>query len=121
MRDCRLEVGGGGFIGNSFTLDTCVDSNLNVVQCRQAICAGNLQNLESLQLIATWLCLWRHLHRRTSQGMFGKHLPRTVVNFAAESYVDRSILGLEESIRTNLNGMFVLREGARILAAVFAT
>ncbi|MTV42047.1 NAD-dependent epimerase/dehydratase family protein, partial [Duganella radicis] len=76
--------------------------------------AGNLNNLASLKQDA------RHTFVRGDicdqaqvLALFQQHKPRAVVHFAAESHVDRSILGPGEFINTNINGTFSLLEAAR--------
>jgi dTDP-glucose 4,6-dehydratase len=109
-----LVTGGAGFIGSNFVLDWLVQSDEPVVNLDKLTYAGNLQNLASLNADA------RHIF---VQGDFGdaallqslltRHQPRAVVNFAAESHVDRSISGPGEFIQTNIVGTFTLLEAMR--------
>jgi dTDP-glucose 4,6-dehydratase len=107
-------TGGAGFIGSNFVLDWLKQSDEPVLNFDKLTYAGNLKNLASLQGDA------RHVFVRGDicdqalvLELFQKHQPRAVVNFAAESHVDRSILGPGEFIRTNINGTFALLEAAR--------
>ena len=109
-----LVTGGAGFIGSNFVLDWLAQSNETVVNLDKLTYAGNLENLASLQGDA------RHVF---VQGDFGdaalvnrllaQHQPRAVLNFAAESHVDRSIHGPEDFIQTNIVGTFHLLECVR--------
>ena len=109
-----LVTGGAGFIGSNFVLDWLRGCDESVINLDKLTYAGNLQNLASLQGDA------RHTF---VQGDFGNavlmrdllthHQPRAVVNFAAESHVDRSIHGPGEFIQTNIVGTFNLLEAVR--------
>lgn len=109
-----LVTGGAGFIGSNFVLDWLRASDEAVINLDKLTYAGNLQNLASLANDA------RHVF---VQGDFGdtalvasllaRHQPRAVVNFAAESHVDRSITGPGEFIQTNIVGTFNLLESVR--------
>ena len=107
-------TGGAGFIGSNFVLDWLAGGGEPVLNLDKLTYAGNLANLASLQGDA------RH---RFVQGDIGdtallerllaEHRPRAVVNFAAESHVDRSIHGPGEFIQTNVVGTFRLLEATR--------
>ncbi|WP_415035222.1 dTDP-glucose 4,6-dehydratase [Azonexus sp.] len=109
-----LVTGGAGFIGSNFVLDWLAQSDEPVVNLDALTYAGNLENLASLAGDA------RHVfvHGSLIDGdlltrLFAEHQPRAVVNFAAESHVDRSIHGPEDFIQTNIVGTFRLLETAR--------
>lgn len=109
-----LVTGGAGFIGSNFVLDWLVTADEPVVNLDALTYAGNLQNLASLQGDA------RHVFakgdigdRALVDGLLAQHRPRAIVNFAAESHVDRSILGPGAFIKTNVEGTFTLLEAAR--------
>jgi dTDP-glucose 4,6-dehydratase len=109
-----LVTGGAGFIGANFVLDWLAASNEAVINLDKLTYAGNPETLASLQGDA------RH---QLVQGDIGdsalvsrllvEHQPRAVVNFAAESHVDRSIHGPGEFIETNIVGTFRLLESVR--------
>jgi dTDP-glucose 4,6-dehydratase len=109
-----LVTGGAGFIGSNFVLDWLAKSNETVVNIDKLTYAGNLENLAGLQ---------GNPHHVFVQGDFGDqdlikqlladHQPRAVLNFAAESHVDRSIHGPEEFVQTNIVGTFRLLECVR--------
>jgi len=107
-------TGGAGFIGSNFVLDWLAQSDEPVVNLDKLTYAGNLKNLSALEGDA------RHIFVRGDIGdkdlvleLLRHHKPRAILNFAAESHVDRSILGPGEFIQTNINGTFGLLEAAR--------
>jgi len=109
-----LVTGGAGFIGANFVLDWLAESSEPVVNLDKLTYAGNLETLASLQ---------NNPHHVFVQGDIGDadlvpqllqtHRPRAVINFAAESHVDRSIHGPGEFIETNIVGTFRLLESVR--------
>ena len=109
-----LITGGAGFIGSNFVLDWLGQSDERVVNLDKLTYAGNLENLASLQGDA------RHVFVHGDIGDFtlvsrllAEHQPRAVVNFAAESHVDRSIHGPGERVKSNTAA--ILRAISRIL------
>ena len=109
-----LVTGGAGFIGGNFVLDWLAGSDEPVVNLDALTYAGNLHTLESLKNDA------RHIFVHGDIGdailvpeLLKKHRPRAVVNFAAESHVDRSIHGPADFIQTNVLGTFNLLESVR--------
>jgi dTDP-glucose 4,6-dehydratase len=109
-----LITGGAGFIGANFVLDWIAATGEPVLNLDKLTYAGNLQNLADLEGDD------RHLVVRGDIGdsvlvanLLATHQPRAVVNFAAESHVDRSIHGPEDFIETNIVGTFRLLESVR--------
>ncbi|MGE8465877.1 dTDP-glucose 4,6-dehydratase [Pseudomonas putida] len=109
-----LVTGGAGFIGANFVLDWLANGNEPVVNLDKLTYAGNLQTLSSLQGDE------RHIFVHGDIGdsalveqLLKDHQPRAIVNFAAESHVDRSIHGPEDFIETNIVGTFRLLEAVR--------
>ncbi len=109
-----LVTGGAGFIGSNFVLDWLAGSDEKVINLDALTYAGNLENLAALDGDP------RHLFVKGDIGDFdlvstflATHRPRAVVNFAAESHVDRSIHGPEDFIQTNIVGTFRLLEAVR--------
>ena len=106
-----LVTGGAGFIGSNFVLDWLCRSGDPIINLDKLTYAGNLENLASLQGNT------RHTFIRGDIGdanlvssLLNEHKPRAVINFAAESHVDRSIHGPGEFIQTNIVGTFHLLE-----------
>jgi dTDP-glucose 4,6-dehydratase len=109
-----LVTGGAGFIGSNFVLDWLRQSDESVVNLDALTYAGNIENLVSLQDDP------RHFFVRGDIANFElvhalllEHQPRAIVNFAAESHVDRSIDGPAAFIQTNIVGTFRLLEATR--------
>ncbi|MES2324739.1 MAG: dTDP-glucose 4,6-dehydratase [Pseudomonadota bacterium] len=107
-------TGGAGFIGANFVLDWLAASGEPVVNLDKLTYAGNLNNLVSLHGDRRHVFVHGDIgDRDLLVGLFATHRPRAIVHFAAESHVDRSILGPGEFISTNINGTFTLLEAAR--------
>lgn len=109
-----LVTGGAGFIGANFVLDWFAHSAETVINLDKLTYAGNLQNLASLEGDA------RHVFVHGDIGdaalvarLLAEHKVRAVLNFAAESHVDRSIEGPGAFIQTNIVGTFNLLEAVR--------
>ncbi len=109
-----LVTGAAGFIGSNFVLDWLAACDEPVVSLDALTYAGNLENLASLQNDP------RHTFVQGSIGdydlvsqLLAKHQPRAILNFAAESHVDRSIHGPGEFIQTNVVGSYQLLEATR--------
>jgi dTDP-glucose 4,6-dehydratase len=109
-----LVTGGAGFIGSNFVLDWVRATGEPVVDLDLLTYAGNLENLASLEGDARHAFVRGDIcDRALVDGLLREHRPRAIVHFAAESHVDRSILGPEAFLRTNVQGTFVLLEAAR--------
>jgi dTDP-glucose 4,6-dehydratase len=109
-----LVTGAAGFIGGNFALDWLAQSDETVINLDKLTYAGNLDTLKSLQNDA------RHVFIKGDIGdsilvakLLEEYRPRAVVNFAAESHVDRSIMGPSDFIQTNMVGTFNLLESVR--------
>ena len=109
-----LVTGGAGFIGGNFVLDWVAQHDEPVVNLDKLTYAGNLETLAPLQGNP------RHIFVQGDIGdkalldkLLAEHQPRAVINFAAESHVDRSIHGPEDFIQTNIVGTFHLLESVR--------
>ena len=109
-----MVTGGAGFIGVNFVLDWLAQHGELVVNLDKLTYAGNLESLASLEGDA------RHIFVRGDIGdtalverLLNEHRPRAVINFAAESHVDRSIHGPEDFIQTNIVGTFHLLDSVR--------
>ena len=109
-----LVTGGAGFIGANFVLDWLAHSQESVINLDKLTYAGNLETLARLEGDA------RHLFVQGDIGdsalvarLLAEHRPRAVINFAAESHVDRSIHSPDDFIQTNIVGTFKLLEAVR--------
>ncbi|MHB0992672.1 MAG: dTDP-glucose 4,6-dehydratase [Burkholderiales bacterium] len=109
-----LVTGGAGFIGTNFVLEWVKQHNEAVVNLDKLTYAGNLQNLAEVQTNP------RHVFVHGDIGdqdlvlrLLQEYQPRAIINFAAESHVDRSIHGPEDFIQTNVVGTFHLLEAVR--------
>lgn len=110
-----LITGGAGFIGSNFVLHlskAAPDSRLVVLD--KLTYAGNLENLKTLSEGPNYRFVRGDINdSRLVDGLFAEEGIDTVVNFAAESHVDRSILGPRDFVETNILGTFTLLEAAR--------
>lgn len=109
-----LVTGGAGFIGANFVLDWLAQSDETVINLDALTYAGNRENLASLSGDG------RHIFVQGDiadpilvTSLLARHQPRAIINFAAESHVDRSIHGPEDFIQTNIVGTFRLLEAVR--------
>ena len=109
-----LITGAAGFIGANFVLDWLAQSQEPVVNLDKLTYAGNLETLASVQGDD------RHIFVQGDIGdnalvarLLAQHQPRAVINFAAESHVDRSIHSPDDFIQTNIVGTFRLLEAVR--------
>lgn len=109
-----LVTGGAGFIGANFVLDWLAQSDEAIVNLDILSYAGNLESLGSLAederhvFIQGDICDTALVTR-----LLARYQARAIINFAAESHVDRSIHGPEDFIQTNIVGTFRLLEAAR--------
>ena len=109
-----LVTGGAGFIGGNFVLDWLADSDEPVVNLDKLTYAGNLQTLASLKDNPKHIFVQGDIgDAQLVAQLLAKYQPRAVVNFAAESHVDRSIHGPSDFIQTNVVGTFNLLESVR--------
>lgn len=109
-----LVTGGAGFIGANFVLDWLGGSSEPVLNLDKLTYAGNLHNLASVQGDARHVFVQGDIGDSALVGrLLAEHRPRAIVNFAAESHVDRSIHGPEDFIQTNVVGSFRLLEAVR--------
>ncbi|KQM75471.1 dTDP-glucose 4,6-dehydratase [Xylophilus sp. Leaf220] len=109
-----LVTGGAGFIGANFVLDWVDATDETVVNLDKLTYAGNLQNLAGIDGNARHVFVQGDIgDRALMDGLLRQHRPRAVLNFAAESHVDRSIHGPGDFIQTNVVGTFHLLESVR--------
>ncbi|HEY4354212.1 MAG TPA: dTDP-glucose 4,6-dehydratase [Acidobacteriaceae bacterium] len=109
-----LVTGGAGFIGSNFVLHWIGSGRGKVVNLDLLTYAGNPGNLRALEndpghvLVRGDIC-----DRQLVDALLAEHRPHAIVHFAAESHVDRSILGPEAFLKTNIEGTFVMLSAAR--------
>ncbi|MFM8691997.1 MAG: dTDP-glucose 4,6-dehydratase [Limnohabitans sp.] len=109
-----LVTGGAGFIGGNFVLDWLAAGKDPVVNLDKLTYAGNLQTLASVQGHPNHLFVQGDIgDRALIDRLLAEHRPRAIINFAAESHVDRSIHGPDEFIQTNIVGTYNLLESVR--------
>ena len=110
-----LVTGGAGFIGSNFVrylLDT--DSASLVINLDALTYAGSLENLKGLTNPERHIFINGDIcDRELVDKLLQDHQIDMIVHFAAETHVDRSILGPEQFIQTNIVGTFTLLEAAR--------
>ena len=109
-----LVTGAAGFIGSNFVLDWFEHNDESVISLDKLTYAGNLENLQSLQKDPRHIFIKGDIGNQALVSSILKvHQPRAVINFAAESHVDRSILGPQDFIDTNIVGTYNLLESIR--------
>jgi dTDP-glucose 4,6-dehydratase len=109
-----LVSGGAGFIGGNFVLDWLERHDETVVNLDKLTYAGNLDTLKELKSDSRHVFVCGDIgDRELVSDMLSMHKPRAVINFAAESHVDRSIHGPGDFIQTNIVGTFNLLEAVR--------
>ena len=114
MEETIIVTGGAGFIGSNFVLQWINSGRSKVVNVDLLTYAGNTHNLTSL------VSNTKHIFVRGNicdRGLFNRllaeHKPCAIINFAAESHVDRSINGPEAFVNTNIIGVYSLLECAK--------
>ena len=110
-----LVTGGAGFIGGNFVLDWLANPTAeSIINLDKLTYAGNLETLDSLKGDARHVFMHGDIsNKELVTKLLKEHQPRAIVNFAAESHVDRSIHGPAEFVQTNIVGTFNLLECAR--------
>jgi len=109
-----LTTGCAGFIGSNFIHTWLADHDEPVVNLDKLTYAGNLNNLKAFANDPRHHFVQGDIgDRALVDRLLAQHQPRAIVNFAAESHVDRSIHGPGEFIQTNIVGTFNLLESVR--------
>ena len=109
-----LVTGGAGFIGSNFVLQWLETSQERVVVLDKLTYAGNPANLDPVKNDSRFTLVHGDIGDTELVGrLLAEHAPRAVLNFAAESHVDRSIHGPAAFIETNVVGTFRLLESVR--------
>jgi dTDP-glucose 4,6-dehydratase len=114
MNNCIVVTGGAGFIGSNF-VNAWVKLGLGkVINLDKLTYAGNLENLAEIKNDANHVFVQADIgDRQVVADLLKQHQPKAVLNFAAESHVDRSIHSPGEFIQTNIVGTFNLLEEVR--------
>jgi dTDP-glucose 4,6-dehydratase len=109
-----LVTGGAGFIGSNFVSLIVNSTDLTVVNLDKLTYAGNLATIEQFEGSDRHIFVKGDIgDRQLIDNLLAKYQPQAIVNFAAETHVDRSIDGPASFIETNINGTFNLLESAR--------
>ncbi len=109
-----LVTGGAGFIGGNFVHFLLAETDVRVVNLDLLTYAGNLDTLADVAADERYVFVQGDIgDRALVQTLLERHRPCAVVNFAAESHVDRSIDGPADFIQTNVVGTFNLLETVR--------
>lgn len=109
-----MVTGGAGFIGANFVLDWVNQSGETIINLDKLTYAGNLQSLASLEGNPQHVFVHGDIgDSALVKRLLAEHQPRAVLNFAAESHVDRSIHGPQAFVETNVVGTFQLIEAVR--------
>lgn len=108
-----LVTGSAGFIGANFVLDWLAVGDEPVISLDKLTYAGNLATLKGLESDSRHQFVQGDItDKQQLADLLQEHRPRAIINFAAESHVDRSIDGPEEFVQTNVVGTFRLLEAA---------
>ena len=114
MKNCIIVTGGAGFIGSNFVLNWIKGDFGHCVNLDKLTYAGNLANLADIEEKSEHVFVQGDIgDRSVVDALLKQYQPRAIVNFAAESHVDRSIHAPGEFIQTNIVGAFNLLESAR--------
>jgi dTDP-glucose 4,6-dehydratase len=109
-----LITGGAGFIGSNFAENWLKKNKGNLINLDKLTYAGNLNNLLALKNNTSHIFIKGDIcDTQLISDLLVKHKPDRIINFAAESHVDRSIHGPEEFIQTNIIGTFRLLESIK--------
>jgi dTDP-glucose 4,6-dehydratase len=109
-----LVTGAAGFIGSNFVLNWLEKNKEKVIALDKLTYAGNLENLKSVENHPNYFFVQGDIgDSATVTQLLKDYQPRAIVNFAAESHVDRSIHGPDDFIQTNIIGTYRLLEEAR--------
>ena len=109
MNNTILVTGGAGFIGANFVLAWLEVTGTPVINLDKLTYAGNLENLASVASDPKHIFVQGDIgDRDLVRQLLAEHRPYAIVNFAAESHVDRSIHGPEDFVQTNVVGTFHL-------------
>lgn len=110
-----LVTGGSGFIGSNFILKAIKERWANIVNLDKLTCASNPQTLAQLQDTPRYNFVRGDIaNAQLVNNLLEQYQPNAIINFAAESHVDRSIISPQDFIQTNILGTFQLLEASKI-------
>lgn len=115
-KDTLLVLGGAGFIGSNFIRQILASyKNIHVVNFDKLTYSGNLDNLKDLSGNSRYIFVKGDVaNGKAIDSVFAKHKPSYVINFAAETHVDRSIhVGAKQFVDTNVTGVFNILEAIK--------
>ncbi len=113
VEPCIMVTGGAGFIGSNFVLDWIGSGKGRVINLDKLTYAGNLANLAPVHGSEDHLFVQGDVcDRGLVERLLRAHRPRYIVHFAAETHVDRSIIGPETFVKTNIDGIFAMLTAA---------
>ncbi|MDR6671387.1 dTDP-glucose 4,6-dehydratase [Rhizobium sp. 1399] len=109
-----LVTGGAGFIGSNFVLSWLTETSEPLINLDKLTYAGNLDNLATVSKNPDYIFVRGDIGDASLvPELLAKHKPRAIVNFAAESHVDRSIKNPSDFVLTNVVGTFNLLEATK--------
>jgi dTDP-glucose 4,6-dehydratase len=110
-----IVTGAAGFIGSNFVLNWFEGQDEKVIALDKLTYAGNLENLKSVEKNKNYEFVQGDIgDSKLISELLQKHQPRAIVNFAAESHVDRSIHGPDEFMLTNIMGTYRMLNAVRL-------
>jgi dTDP-glucose 4,6-dehydratase len=113
-----LVTGGAGFIGSNFVLHWIRSGRGRVINMDALTYASSLRNLDSVKSDPDHVFVHGNIcDPELVMKTLMEYRPRAIVHFAAESHVDRSILGPDAFLKTNIDGTFTLLQAARAYVA----
>ena len=109
-----MVTGGAGFIGSNFVIEWLERHSERVINVDKLTYAGNLENLVTLEGNSNHIFVHEDIsNTQVINQLLQDYKPHFIINFAAETHVDRSIHFPEEFVQTNINGTFHLLESIR--------
>jgi len=110
-----IVTGAAGFIGSNFVLNWFEHQDEKVIALDKLTYAGNLENLKSVETNKNYEFVQGDIgDSKLVSELLQKHQPRAIINFAAESHVDRSIHGPDEFMLTNIMGTYRMLNAVRL-------
>jgi len=110
-----IVTGAAGFIGSNFVLNWLKHQDEKVIALDKLTYAGNLENLKSVETNKNYEFVHGDIgDSKLIPKILQEHRPRAIINFAAESHVDRSIVGPDEFMLTNIMGTYRMLNAVRL-------